>query len=40
MLDLLGDDLFNKYAEAKVLEAREYKIAVTDWEVKRYLDKC
>jgi glutamine synthetase len=40
MRDLLGEDLQHKYAEAKALEAQEYKIAVTDWEVERYIDKC
>jgi glutamine synthetase len=40
MSELLGVDLQRKYAEAKALEAQEYKIAVTDWEVERYIDKC
>ena len=40
MRELLGEDLQQKYAEAKNLEAHEYKIAVTDWEVARYIDKC
>jgi len=40
MKDLLGDDLHHKYAESKILEAQEYSIAVTDWEIERYLDRC
>ena len=40
MRELLGEDLQRKYAEAKALEAQEYKIAVTDWEIERYIDKC
>jgi len=40
MRDLLGADLQRKYADAKALEAQEYNIAVTDWEVDRYIDKC
>ncbi len=40
MRELLGDELFGKYADAKEKEAREYKVAVTDWEVDRYIDKC
>jgi glutamine synthetase len=40
MRELLGEDLQRKYAESKALEAEEFKIAVTDWEVARYIDKC
>lgn len=40
MRDLLGADLQRKYAEAKAIEAQEFNIAVTDWEVERYIDKC
>ncbi len=40
MRELLGDELFGKYADAKEKEAREYRIAVTDWEIERYIDKC
>lgn len=40
MRELLGEDLQRKYAETKTLEAEEYKIAVTDWEIERYIDKC
>ncbi|MBN1165174.1 MAG: type I glutamate--ammonia ligase [Candidatus Krumholzibacteriota bacterium] len=40
MKELLGEDLFNKYADAKENEAREFKAAVTDWEIDRYIDKC
>ncbi|VVB80764.1 Glutamine synthetase [uncultured archaeon] len=37
MNDLLGDDLFNKYAKAKEKEAEEYRTIVTEWEVEKYL---
>ena len=40
MRELLGEDLQHKYADAKAVEAQEYKIAVTDWEIERYIDKC
>ena len=40
MKELLGEELFNKYLEAKEREAFEYRIAVTDWELDRYIDKC
>ena len=40
MKELLGEDLQRKYADTKAIEAKEYKIAVTDWEIERYIDKC
>ena len=40
MKNLLGADLHRKYAETKALEAQEFNIAVTDWEIDRYIDKC
>jgi len=40
MKELLGEELQRKYAETKSLEAQEYKIAVTDWEIDRYFDRC
>ena len=40
MKELLGEDLQRKFAETKALEAQEYKVAVTDWEIERYIDKC
>jgi len=40
MKELLGEELFRKYAEVKEKEAEEFRIAVTDWEVKRYLERC
>ena len=40
MRELLGEDLQRKFAETKALEAQEYKVAVTDWEIERYIDKC
>ncbi|SDO44462.1 type I glutamate--ammonia ligase [Desulforhopalus singaporensis] len=33
----LGNHIFNKYIEAKEKEWDEYRIAVTDWELKTYL---
>lgn len=40
MRELLGEELFSKYAEAKEKEAEDFRMAVTDWEVKRYLERC
>jgi len=40
MEDLVGKDFFKKYIEAKEDEVEEYRTAVTDWERKRYLEKC
>lgn len=40
MRDLLGDELSTKYANAKEKEVQEFKSAVTDWEIERYIDKC
>lgn len=37
MRELLGEDLFTKYIAAKEQEARAYRTAVTDWELRRYL---
>ena len=39
MLETIGDDLFNKLIEAKTSEWNEYITYVTDWEVKKYLNK-
>lgn len=33
----LGEHIFNKYVEGKELEWDRYRIAVTDWEIDRYL---
>ncbi len=40
MKDLLGEELFRKFAETKEREAEEYRVAVTDWEIGRYLEAC
>jgi glutamine synthetase len=40
MKELLGDELFEKYAEAKEKEVESYQLAVTDWEVEKYLENC
>lgn len=40
MEELLGEELFKKYTEAKEKETEEFRIAVTDWEIERYLEKC
>ncbi|MDD5112113.1 MAG: type I glutamate--ammonia ligase [Candidatus Altiarchaeota archaeon] len=34
----LGDHTYGKFLEAKKQEYDEYRIAVTDWEIKRYLE--
>lgn len=39
MKELLGEELFDKFLKAKEKEAEEFRIAVTDWEVKTYLEK-
>ena len=39
MKELLGTELFSKYLEAKEREVEEFRVAVTDWESKKYLDK-
>jgi len=40
MKDMLGNELFSKYIEAKEQEAEEFRTIVTEWEVQRYLEKC
>jgi glutamine synthetase len=39
MYDTLGDHIFNRFIEAKRCEWAEYRIQVTDWELKQYLTK-
>jgi len=39
MNEMLGDELFQKYIEAKESEAEEFRTAVTEWEISRYLEK-
>jgi len=38
--ELLGDKLFEEYIKAKESEVEEFRIAVTEWEKERYLEKC
>lgn len=38
MKEAIGDDLFYKLIEAKTSEWESYRTAVTDWEIKRYLE--
>ena len=40
MKEFFGKEFFEKYIEAKKREVEEYRVAVTDWEVDRYLEKC
>jgi glutamine synthetase len=37
MKEALGDELFEKYIEAKEREWDEYKMKVTAWELEKYL---
>lgn len=36
---VLGEHIFSKFVEMKEKEIEEYRIAVTDWEVKRYIQQ-
>lgn len=36
---VLGEHIFSKFVEMKEREIEEYRIAVTDWEVKRYIQQ-
>lgn len=38
MKDVLGEEVFDKYIDAKTGEWMEYTAQVTDWEIDRYLD--
>ncbi len=38
MKETLGQHLFERYIEGKTAEWDDYRIAVTDWETKRYFD--
>ncbi|MFO7915033.1 MAG: glutamine synthetase family protein [Candidatus Krumholzibacteriales bacterium] len=40
MEELLGEEFLRKYIQAKRCELDEFDMAVTDWEQKRYLDRC
>ena len=40
MHDFLGDEFFVKYYEAKQKEWDEYRVQVTEWELKRYLEQA
>jgi glutamine synthetase len=35
---VLGEHTYTKYIEAKKQEYDNYRLAVTDWEIKRYLE--
>ena len=35
--EALGTHIFNKFVEAKHAEYNEYRLAVHDWELKRYM---
>lgn len=37
--EVLGEHIFSKFIEMKEKEIEEYRIAVTDWEVKRYIQQ-
>ncbi|POZ89596.1 glutamine synthetase, partial [Petrotoga halophila DSM 16923] len=39
MKDVLGKHIFEKFVELKEKEIEEYKIAVTDWEISRYINQ-
>ncbi|RMF05806.1 type I glutamate--ammonia ligase [Candidatus Woesearchaeota archaeon] len=36
--EILGEQTFNKYVRAKTLEWDSFRTAVTDWEIRRYLE--
>jgi len=38
MKEALGKHTYEEYINAKLAEWDEYRIRVTDWELKRYLD--
>ena len=35
--ETLGEHIFQRFIEAKTIEWNEYRIHVSDWELKRYL---
>jgi glutamine synthetase len=37
--ETLGEHIFNKYLEAKMLEWREYTSRVTQWEIEQYMTR-
>ena len=37
MKEALGEHIFNKYITAKSLEWNEYRLLVSEWELKKYL---
>ena len=39
MKEVLGEEVFTKYVNAKEEEWMEYTSQVTDWEINRYLDR-
>ena len=38
MMDFLGKETWQKYIEAKTSEWGAYRISVSEWEIKRYLE--
>jgi glutamine synthetase len=36
--EALGQKIFERYVEAKTKEWDDFRINVTDWEIKRYLE--
>lgn len=39
MKEVLGEEVYKKYINAKEQEWMEYTSQVTDWEINRYLDR-
>ena len=39
MLETLGNHVFNRFLDAKYREWEQYKMQITDWELKQYLNK-
>ncbi len=39
MKEMLGEELFKYYIQAKEKEHGEFRVAVTDWEINKYLEK-
>ena len=37
--EVLGEHIYNKYIEAKEAEWKEYRSAITQWEIDEYLYK-
>jgi glutamine synthetase len=39
MKEVLGEHIFEKFIELKEKEIEEYKVAVTDWEISKYINQ-